>query len=229
VTHLVAQHHQQGPAPAGRSTGLRERKKAKTRAAIQEHALRLFSTQGYEATTIEQIADAAEVSPSTVFRYFASKEDLVVSDRYDPLFPEAFRQQHASLTPIQALQQAIRATLSDLTPEQLSAQRHRDFLIVTVPELWAASLGNVTRTIRTMTELLAERTGRSPEDDAVRALSAAVFGVMFDVMLRWAKEPELDTVGELDRLLSLLDGGALAEALRTRPAALAADGPAPRD
>ena len=45
---------------------LRERKKAKTRAAIQEHALRLFHEQGYEETTVEQIADAAEVSPSTL-------------------------------------------------------------------------------------------------------------------------------------------------------------------
>ena len=48
--------------------GLRERKKAKTRALIQEHALRLFQQQGYDETSIEQIAEAAEVSPSTVFR-----------------------------------------------------------------------------------------------------------------------------------------------------------------
>lgn len=50
--------------------GLRERKKAKTKAAIQQHALRLFRQQGYQATTVEQIAEAAEVSPSTFFRYF---------------------------------------------------------------------------------------------------------------------------------------------------------------
>ena len=60
-------------APATDRPGLRERKKARTRAAIREHALRLFREQGYYATTVEQIAEAAEVSPSTFFRYFPTK------------------------------------------------------------------------------------------------------------------------------------------------------------
>jgi AcrR family transcriptional regulator len=60
--------------------GLRERKKIKTRQAIRREAFRLFDAHGFAATTVEQIADAAEVSPSTFFRYFPSKESLLLAD-----------------------------------------------------------------------------------------------------------------------------------------------------
>jgi AcrR family transcriptional regulator len=93
--------------------GLRERKKAKTRAALQEHALRLFREQGYEATTVDEIADAAEVSPSTFFRYFPTKEDVVLYDALDPLLLEAFEAQPADLSPVGAL----RATMREVSAE----------------------------------------------------------------------------------------------------------------
>ena len=63
--------------------GLRERKKAATMHRIQAAALDLFERHGFDAVSIEQVADAAEVSPSTVYRYFGTKEGLVVHDEYD--------------------------------------------------------------------------------------------------------------------------------------------------
>ena len=90
-------------------SGLRERKKARTRVALQEHALRLFAERGYEATTIEQIAEAAEVSPTTVYRYFPTKPDLVIYDNLDDRMIEAFRAQPATMSPLEALRAALRA------------------------------------------------------------------------------------------------------------------------
>src|SRR5918998_397380 len=60
--------------------GLRERKKLATRAAIHDGAMRLFAEHGFAGTTIDQIAEAADVSRATVFSYFPAKEDIVWGD-----------------------------------------------------------------------------------------------------------------------------------------------------
>jgi AcrR family transcriptional regulator len=187
--------------------GLRERKKAKTKAAIQQQAVRLFRDRGYAATTVEQVAEAAEVSASTVFRYFPTKEDLVISDDYDPLFIESFRAQPAGLTPIQAFRAAVTGAFTGLSAAELDAQRGRELLIFTVPELWAASLDNVNQGMRLTMDLVAERVGRDPDDVAVRTFTAAVLGVLLEVMLRWARDPSLDIVAEVDTALERLEAG----------------------
>ncbi|TCJ31792.1 TetR/AcrR family transcriptional regulator [Parafrankia sp. BMG5.11] len=204
---VAKQHRSRTLGDGGPVIGLRERKKAKTRAAIQQEALRLFREQGYEATTMEQIAEAAEVSQSTVFRYFPTKEELVASDEQEAFFIEAWRSQPTDLPVLRALRQAVRETLEGLSPEEFSAQRDRDALMVTVPELWAASLGNVTQTLRMITSLVSERMERPEDDTAVRAISGAIFGVILDTMLRWAQEPDHDIIEDLDRMLAHLDNG----------------------
>ena len=86
--------------------GLRERKKIKTRQAIRREAFRLIDENGYATTTVEQIAEAAEVSPSTFFRYFPSKESLLLADDLDPLILAAFEAQPPDLSPTQAFRRA---------------------------------------------------------------------------------------------------------------------------
>lgn len=187
--------------------GLRERKKARTRAAIQHHALRLFRERGYAATTVEQVAAAAEVAPSTVFRYFPTKEDLAVSDEYDPIFIAAFRAQPPGLTPIQALRGAMREVLGGLPADELAEQRDRVTLVMSEPALRGAAIGNLVETTRVLSEAIGERTGRGPDDPAVRAFTGAALGIMFDVMLRWADDPGLHVPDALDDGLARLEAG----------------------
>src|ERR1700724_239042 len=140
--------------------GLRERKKAKTRASIQEHALRLFHKQGYEETTVEQIAEAAEVSPSTFFRYFPAKEDVVLLDEYDALIVEAFRAQPPELTPLQAIRNALGEVMGKLTPQEREEENERLQLSREVPELRAERLDELIGTMRMFAAIVGERGGR---------------------------------------------------------------------
>src|SRR5918995_4261640 len=116
-------------------TGLRERKKAKTRAEIQRQALRLFRERGYEATTVVRIAEAAEVSESTFFRYFPTKEDVVLWDEFDPLILEAFKAQPTKSDPIRALRDAISTVLARTSATEREHLRERVGLLLSVPPL----------------------------------------------------------------------------------------------
>src|ERR1700739_4729985 len=90
--------------------GLRERKKIKTRQTIRREAFRLIDTNGYAATTVEQIADAAEVCPSAIFRNFPSKDSLLLADDLVPMVLAAFRAHPRDLSPTQAIRRAYEAT-----------------------------------------------------------------------------------------------------------------------
>jgi AcrR family transcriptional regulator len=162
---------------------LRERKKARTRAAIREHALRLFREQGYAATTVEQIADAAEVSPSTFFRYFPTKEDVVLQDDLDVRIAEAFRRQPPELSPLAALRAAVRETWLSFSDAEWKLLREAAALSMGVPEVRARAMNEFARTIDLMTEVLAARTGRPASDFAIRTMAGAVMGVMMSVLL----------------------------------------------
>ncbi|GAB2811430.1 TetR family transcriptional regulator [Actinoallomurus bryophytorum] len=169
--------------------------------------MRLFRAQGYDDTTVEQIAEAAEVSPSTVFRYFPTKEDLVTSDEYDPMLIAAFRAQPSGLGPVPVLRGALREIFAGMSAAELALQRERILLTLSVPALWGANLANLIETLRMLTELVATRQGRPRDDIAVRTFSGAVFGVMVEVMFRWAQEPDMDIPAELDRSLAQLETG----------------------
>lgn len=191
--------------PANENLGLRERKKARTRAAIRKYAMRLFHEQGYAETTVNQIADAAEVSPSTFFRYFSTKEDVVFNDDAEIQLSETFRAVPAELGPVQAVFRALlRGMASTDDPE---AVRQQVNLCLSVPELRAVLFDNLTQLMNEIAELVSERVDRSKEDFDVRTFSAAAQGVWYSVLFDWAEDPSMDLEAAMMRAAEHLENG----------------------
>ena len=151
------------------------------------------------------------MSPSTVFRYFATKEDLVVNDDYDPIVFAAFEAQPPELNLIQAWRRAMRdAHRADDRREDVETQLDRGRLLLSVPELWGATLHGTQETLEIMMNLSAERVGCSPDDPAVRATVGAIFGVLLIAALDWVQDRGPATSWpRLDEALAQLDEGLL--------------------
>jgi AcrR family transcriptional regulator len=190
------------------SPGLRERKKAKTRRSIQEHALRLIAERGYDGTTVEQIAEAAEVSPSTFFRYFPTKEDVILRDDYDPILVEALLRQPPELAPIPALRAALREVFGTVYAEARDELYRRTRLQMDVPALRARLMQQQLETFQTFAGAMAARTGREPTDPDVRAFAGAFMGVAMAAVMQWMESGGKDELPDLiDAALARLETG----------------------
>lgn len=186
---------------------LRERKKAKTRAAIQQHALRFFREQGYRATTVEQIAEEAEISPSTFFRYFPTKEDVVLNDEYDARFIDAFNAEPPDISPIKAMRSSIQSVYDSMSIAERTSEHERARLIFSVPELRTAYMNNLTEQMQMISNVVAKRVNRDPNDTAVRTFAGALFGVGLSVIFTQVENSDLDAFALLDEALSYLEDG----------------------
>jgi AcrR family transcriptional regulator len=191
--------------------GLRERKKARTRASIREHALRLFREQGYQRTTVEQIAEAAEVSPSTFFRYFPTKEDVVLQDDMDTRMVEALSQQPPGLAPLAAVRAATKHMFASYSAADLDQMQEIVALTTGVPEIRARALDEFARTIGVVSEALAKRAGRPADDLAVRTMAGAIIGVIMSITMPWEgwadRQNMDDEFHRIDQALALLEAG----------------------
>lgn len=195
-------------APETQPMGLRERKKLKTRVAIRQATYRLIQEQGYEATTIEQIAEAAEVSPSTVFRYFATKEDIVLTDEYDPVMEAVLRSRPADEPPLVSVRLMMREALSSFLTTDDEELRQRTRLMVEVPAIRARMTETMSDTAKVLARVLADRTGRSADDLGIRVFIAAVLGALREVTLYWGEHnQEGDLLAMINEAMDELEGG----------------------
>jgi len=187
---------------------LRDRKKIRTRRLLQEHALRLFGDRGYAGTTVEDIAAAADVSPRTFFRYFASKEAVVLEDEYDPLLFERMRRIDPGEPPVGAMRRIIASLLPDIYAEDRDRILARSRLIYGTPELASAVNGQLTDFERLLAGTLAEVHGRAPDDLEARVVAAVSVAAMRCAIEQWvAADGTPDLGGLLDQAFDVVERG----------------------
>ncbi|WP_334026500.1 TetR family transcriptional regulator [Nocardia terpenica] len=194
-----AQAHSGASSPR---MGLRERKKERTRRTIRTVAMRLFREQGYAETTVEQIAEAADISPSTFFRYFPSKEQVVLADDLDPILIRAVEAQPPELSPLEALERGVFEVFDALGSEEFEFERQRTRLVYGVPELRGVVIQETERNIAMIADLVARRTGHAADSLEVRAFAGAMIGAMMTVI----DDGELD-LDRLKRVVAFLKAG----------------------
>jgi AcrR family transcriptional regulator len=187
---------------------LRERKKLKTLRTIRREAFRLFAEQGYEATTVHQIADAAEVSPSTFFRYFPTKEDVVLDDDYNPAMADALRSRPADEPVVESIRHALAASVGELLQQDREELVIRTRLTYNDPAIRARSMDELMRSEAEVAAMIAGRTGRPDNDLEVRCAAAAIIAVSAAVVRHWVEGDGTEDLTSLyDTQLGLLAAG----------------------
>ncbi|GGX10833.1 TetR family transcriptional regulator [Streptomyces chartreusis] len=204
---------------------LRERKKQRTRDSLLRTALELFTSQGYEHTTVDDIAAAVDVSQRTFFRYFAGKEEaaLALQDMTVAHFLDAVRARPPHEPPMEALRQAVLEgwdTLNDViesvAPVELYLRMYQ--VVESTPVLLAAHLRRSVEIEEAIALILAEREGVDPDTDPRPRLTVAVFGgVMRLTERQWSTGEDFSLDAMRALTVSYLEqiGPALSESWRT--------------
>lgn len=194
--------------------GLRERKKAQTRETIVRCAMQLFAERGFDATTIADIAEAADIAPRTFFGYFPSKEDVVFHDFEEVFatFEERLRTRPAGVTAFEALRAWIVDIIQDRDDDPFEEQRH--CLIAETPSLDAHERANMGRFHEALAEAVAVDLNVAPESLRAQMVSAAAVAALESMRSLKDDEPAPDQViTVMDEVLVFLQGGL--DALRT--------------
>lgn len=166
----------------------------------------MFRAQGYDETTVEQIAAAAEVSPSTFFRYFPTKEDVVLQDDFDRLWLDAIKRVPEGVSLMGAVRASLRAAFEQMPPEVWNDLQERVQLSLATPAIRARYLEEFIRTADAIAAAIAERTGRDAADSAVRAATGAVLGV--SLLAFFDADFDLTRfIAQFDQSLALLEAG----------------------
>jgi AcrR family transcriptional regulator len=173
----------------------------RTRERLLLCALDLFERQGFEATTVAQIAAAAGVTPMTFFRHFAAKENVIGDDPYDPHIVAAIATQPHGVPPLVRAARGIRAAWAAIPEPDSELIRRRVRIAAATPSLRGSASEAVTR------DLIAEAlVAGGVSAISARAAASATMAAMTTALYEWASRPELSLAEAVHIVLDVLEG-----------------------
>ncbi|MFP3906952.1 MAG: TetR/AcrR family transcriptional regulator [Acidimicrobiales bacterium] len=187
---------------------LRERKRLAMMRHVQDVAIALFEEHGFGKVTIEQVAQAAEVSPSSVYRHFGTKEQLVLWDEYDPVLIERLAQFLVDHPPVQAMREMLRTVGHPLLGPNEDQVRATVRWWVEEPSVEAAASAHVTATTEAIAQVIAVAYEREPDELQVRVIAGALVSAVESALRTWHRrgfEPRL--LDLIDDALAVCEGG----------------------
>lgn len=192
-------------SPVGEPRSLRERKRRSTMHRIQETAVGLFERHGFDQVTVEQVAEHAEVSPSTVYRYFGTKEGLVVTDEHDATVVAVGSALLATHDLYTAVELALQSIAQEHFVEDADLTMRRTRLWMEEPSVRAASLIAVHDFADQLAAVLASSPGCPWNQEECRIVTASVTWSLIAALENWwragAREPMIDHLIHAIRLL----------------------------
>jgi AcrR family transcriptional regulator len=177
-----------GTDPIAAGMGLRERKRLAAMRHVQEVALDLFDEQGYGAVTIEQIAATAEVSPSSIYRYFGTKENLVLWDEYDPAIVRGVIAEMHEHPPLVAMRRVIGALVGQVFEREEPHIRRRVHYSLHEPSVRAASALQSFETGELLAGVVGARLERDPNDLEIQVFAHALVGGLVGGIHHWYEQ-----------------------------------------
>jgi AcrR family transcriptional regulator len=188
--------------------GLRERKKLAAMRRIQSIALDLFDELGFENVTIEQIAAAAEVSPSSVYRYFGTKEGVVLWNEGDIAFLEAVGAEMSGHSPVDAVRRVLTHVLTEYFEADEERAKRQTRLLFEEPALRAAQLELVNGFTAMVAGALAQAGGRPETDLEVQVVATVLVGALMAAARHWYDSGYATSLqDEMQRALAVVEGG----------------------
>lgn len=188
--------------------GLRERQRAAAIRRIQQAALDLFDERGFEHVTIEEIAETAEVSPSSVYRYLGTKEGIVFYDEFDFRLIDAVEEELASHSPVEAVRRALASTMAAFFGRDQELARRKLRYVFENAHLHAAMTQQVDQFSQLVADALARAAGRATSDLDVQVIASTLVWALTAAARVWHAEGYIRPLQEvLDEALAVVEGG----------------------